>query len=222
MNRFGYKSDRVWSLLSSDSIIESEEDDSEDTIPIDFLNNLNLSGMPPHDLKLKIGAVIMLLRNLFIDIGVCNGTRMLVKRISKIKKKIKNIYKLIFSIFFKESNVLDYEIIDGYSAGKRIFIPKMKLTSLDSDLPFKFQRIQFPVVLAYAITINKSQGQTFEFIGLDLRTPVFSHGQLYVALSRVRSFNNLKVRIWSTQEQGKIKNLVGTYTKNVVYHEILK
>ena len=98
----------------------------------------------------------------------------------------------------------------------------MKLTSLDSDLPFKFQRIQFPVVLAYAITINKSQGQTFEFIGLDLRTPVFSHGQLYVALSRVRSFNNLKVRIWSTQEQGKMKNLVGTFTKNVVYHDILK
>lgn len=84
MNRFGHKSDKVWSLLSCDSIIESEEDDSEDTVPIDFLNNLNLSGMPPHDLKLKIGAVIMLLRNLFIDIGVCNGTRMIVKRISKI------------------------------------------------------------------------------------------------------------------------------------------
>ena len=43
------------------------------------------------------------------------------------------------------------------------------------------------------MTINKSQGQTFERVGLHLHKPVFAHGQLYVACSRVRSFDSIKV-----------------------------
>ena len=77
------------------------------------------------------------------------------------------------------------------------------------------------MTLAYAITINKSQGQTFDQVAIDLKTPVFSHGQLYVALSRVKAFNKLKVRVLNTPEQGNLPNLEGTYTKNIVYREIL-
>ncbi|KAG5553845.1 hypothetical protein RHGRI_011650 [Rhododendron griersonianum] len=54
-------------------------------------------------------------------------------------------------------------------------------------------RRQFSVRLAYAMTINKSQGQSIKIIGVDLRTPVFSHGQLYVALSRCMSFDRITV-----------------------------
>lgn len=97
----------------------------------------------------------------------------------------------------------------------------MKLREVDYELPFKMERLQFPITLAYAITINKSQGQTFEKIGVDLRVPVFSHGQLYVACSRVRSFNNLKIRVFNTAEQGNLPGRQGTYTRNVVYREIL-
>jgi len=49
--------------------------------------------------------------------------------------------------------------------------------------PFIFKRRQFPIKLAFAVTINKSQGHTFDRVGVDLRKDVFNHGQLYVATS---------------------------------------
>ena len=66
------------------------------------------------------------------------------------------------------------------------------------------------------MTINKSQGQTFERLGLLLPQPVFSHGQLYVAFSRVRSLTANKVQII---KEGK--NSEKNKTKNIVFKEIL-
>ena len=61
--------------------------------------------------------------------------------------------------------------------------------------------------------INKSQGQSVKHVGLDLRMPVFTHGQFYVGVSRVTSQENIKV-IWDDKvEEGK--------TKNIVYNEVL-
>ncbi|CAH2017522.1 unnamed protein product, partial [Acanthoscelides obtectus] len=62
-------------------------------------------------------------------------------------------------------------------------------------LPVNLKRRQFPVRLAFAMTINKSQGQTLNSVGLFLPVTVFDHGQLYVALSRARSFENLKIQM---------------------------
>ncbi|KAG5551188.1 hypothetical protein RHGRI_009575 [Rhododendron griersonianum] len=73
-------------------------------------------------------------------------------------------------------------------------------------------RRQFPVRLVYALTINKSQGQSVKFVGVNLRTPVFSHGQLYVALSRCTSFDRITVLL-SEEETDS--------TTNIVYPEIL-
>ena len=62
--------------------------------------------------------------------------------------------------------------------------------------------------LCFAMTINKSQGQSVNHVGLDLRTPVFTHGQFYVAVSKVRSWDNIKV-IWDNKEtEAKTKNIV--------------
>jgi len=72
---------------------------------------------------------------------------------------------------------------------------------------------QFPVHFAFAMTINKSQGQSVQNVGLDLRTSVFSHGQLYVALSRCTSANRIKV-LFPEKEKG-------TNTPNIVYTQIL-
>jgi hypothetical protein len=83
----------------------------------------------------------------------------------------------------------------------------------NETLPIPLRRRQFPVRLAFAMTINKSQGQSVKHIGLDLRISVFSHGQLYVALSRCTSGNRIKVLLPPDQQD--------MCTPNVVYREAL-
>ena len=90
-----------------------------------------------------------------------------------------------------------------------MFIPRMALDSGLEDSPVPFRRLQFPVRLAYAMTINKSQGQTVQHVGLNLSTPVFSHGQLYVALSRCTHPRNIKI-LFSNQRDTKAMNIVWT------------
>ena len=94
-----------------------------------------------------------------------------------------------------------------------------------ADLPFVRSRRQFPVRLAWAMTINKAQGQSLEKAGIALPEPVFAHGQLYVALSRVGAFNNVKVLIAQGPGQGVFSGDAdipdGAYTENVVWLEAL-
>ncbi|CAF4678937.1 unnamed protein product, partial [Rotaria magnacalcarata] len=59
-----------------------------------------------------------------------------------------------------------------------------------NDMPFQFKRLQFPVRLAFAMSINKPQGQSLKVAGINLGAPCFSHGQLYVAYSRL--LNDIK------------------------------
>jgi len=114
--------------------------------------------------------------------------------------------------------MLDVEILTGSNAWKRAFLPRIKLkTNASSGLPFVLSRKQFPVRLSFAITINKSQGQTFPNVGIYLPRHVFSHGQLYVALSRGVSQNSTKVLI----KEGKIEGEDGDFTKNIVFKDIL-
>ena len=63
------------------------------------------------------------------------------------------------------------------------------------------------------MTVNKSQGQSLTTTGVDLRTPAFTHGQLYVALSRVTSLHGLTVLFPEADSQEK--------TENIVYPEVL-
>lgn len=81
---------------------------------------------------------------------------------------------------------------------------------------------QIPVRLLFAMTINKSQGQTFDVLGAYFRKPPFAHGQLYVAFSRVRSKNNLIVQVLPDVHMGKLKpNCDDIFIPNVVYKEAL-
>jgi len=83
-------------------------------------------------------------------------------------------------------------------------------------------RNQFPLIPAFAMTINKSQGQSFRQVGISLSNPVFSHGQLYVALSRTRIRNGIKIQINESECQGKIlKDDSRTFTPNIVYQQVL-
>ncbi len=82
-----------------------------------------------------------------------------------------------------KNHVIEARILTRNHVRETTFIPRITLQPT-LEILFKFTRWQFPVKVALAMTINKLQGQSVEHVGLDLRTPIFSHGQLYVALSR--------------------------------------
>ena len=182
-------------LLSADSV-EFDDAAMNEHQPYspEFLNSLVSSSLPLAHLKLKVGCPIMLLRNMDPLRGLCNGTRL---RVVEIRRK-----------------VLKCRIISGDAkyAGKTVFIPRITLAPTAEDLPIPLRRRQFPVRLAFSMTVNKSQGQSLKHVGLDLRSPVFSHGQLYVGLSRCTSGNRLKVLL---------KEVDAGKTPNIVYKEIL-
>jgi ATP-dependent exoDNAse (exonuclease V) alpha subunit len=79
-------------------------------------------------------------------------------------------------------------------------------------------RTQFPLRLAYSLTINKSQGQQFQKIMVDIRKPAFSHGHLYVAMSRIRNNANIKFFV----DETNIYDEEVSFTYNVVYNEIIE
>ena len=87
---------------------------------------------------------------------------------------------------------MEIHILGGDFHGQTVFIPWINI-EVKEDLPFTLKRRQFPVRLAFVMSINKSQGQSVHHVGLDLQTVVFTHGQLYVALSQCTSAQRIKV-----------------------------
>ncbi|KAJ8710920.1 hypothetical protein PYW08_009435 [Mythimna loreyi] len=77
------------------------------------------------------------------------------------------------------------KILTGCGVGEAVFVPH--------NFPFQFKRVQSPVSVSFAMTINKSHGQTLSAVGVIFRTSSFSCGQLYVACSRVTSPDTLYI-----------------------------
>jgi hypothetical protein len=178
---------------SVDSVNPIGEEEIELYYPIEHLNTINASGLPLAKLELKLGCPVIVHRNLVPSQGVCNGTRGIVTRMA--------------------NKVLEVRLLGGDHSGETVFIPRITLSPSTVDLGFELKRRQFPVSVAFAMTINKAQGQSLKHVGLDLRTPVFTHGQFYVAVSWATSIRRIKA-IWDPRS----KNAV---TKNIVYNEVL-
>ncbi|CAF4526449.1 unnamed protein product [Rotaria magnacalcarata] len=183
-------------VYSSINDIECEYGEDVCNYPTEFLNSLTPSGMPPHKLNLKAGAIVMLLRNLDVNRGFCNGTRLIMRRL--------------------HNHTVDCEVATGSNKGNRTLIPRISLIPSDTFLSFKLRGHQFSIRLSFAMTINKLQGQTFNRLGLLLPRPVFSHGQLYVAFSRVRSVGFIRLQLIEEKKNSKTKK-----TRNIVFHEVL-
>ena len=165
------------------------------------MNAFEPAALPPHHLELKTDCPVMLLRNLDQSMGLCNGTRLQVKHIG--------------------SKTLDCRILGGEHDGVRHLIPRIPLAPPDSNsLHAPFRRIQFPVRLAFSMTINKSQGQSLQRVGLCLSPEVFAHGQLYVALSRVTSKAGLAI-VAPCHLQRKQPPLPARCIKNKVIPQVL-
>ncbi len=80
-------------------------------------------------------------------------------------------------------HVIEATILTGCAKGEDVFISRIHM--VPTDMTFEFKRLQFPVHLAFAIPINKAQGQSLKVAGINIKTPCFSHDQIYVACSRV-------------------------------------
>ncbi|XP_043464207.1 ATP-dependent DNA helicase PIF1-like [Leptopilina heterotoma] len=172
---------------SVDSVRNCDNGEINDGLLPEYLNTLNPPNFPPYELRLRVNCIVMLVRNLSINEGLCNGTRLQVLELA--------------------NNLLRCKILTGDKAGDVVFIHRIDLYC-ENLYPFTFKRRQFPIKLAFAMTINKSQGQTFDMIGIDLRKDVFNHGQLYVAFSRVRSWESLKIFLGSQRTSYIVKNYV--------------
>ncbi|XP_065321868.1 ATP-dependent DNA helicase pif1-like [Gordionus sp. m RMFG-2023] len=91
---------------SADSI-ESDNKDDILNFPLELLHSQTPSGMPPHKLTLKVGTIVMLLRNLSPKKGLCNGTRLIIRHL--------------------HINFIDAEVLTGTNKGYRVFLPRIDL-----------------------------------------------------------------------------------------------
>ncbi|DAZ93476.1 TPA: LOW QUALITY PROTEIN: hypothetical protein N0F65_002554, partial [Lagenidium giganteum] len=148
------------------------------TIASDVLHSLDMSEMPLHRLRLRLGAVVILIRTLSPQL--CDGTR---------------------------RYHLSAQIGAGDVARQTVYLPRIPFVS--SDDVFQFRGCPFPIRVAFAMTINKRQGQSMKNVGIYLPQDMFAHGQLYVAFTRIEEHTNVKVLADA-----------GVYVRNVVYPEV--
>jgi ATP-dependent DNA helicase PIF1 len=166
------------------------------------LQAVEVAGLPPHELVLAPGCVVVFMRNLSFEDGLINGVRALVVDC--------------------RPRVVRVLLLTGPGRMSLALVPRIPMTAEPGELPVPLVRRQLPLRLAWAMTINRAQGQTLRRCGVMLSTPCFAHGQLYVALSRVRRFADVRVWLRDDDVQGSLlPGRADFVTDNVVFGEVL-
>ena len=156
-----------------------------------FVTNLKRSSPVPEQLKVKVGCRVLFLKNDPQKRWV-NGTRGVVTDLSSefITVRKESQGKVGDPASEKNAN----KLIETF--GREVKVEKIQFSLLDADGNMKASVIQFPLALAYATTIHKSQGATLDEVWCDLGS-LWEPGHAYVALSRLRSAEGLHIVRWS-------------------------
>jgi hypothetical protein len=137
------------------------------------LNEYTNSQVPNHIITLKIDDICFIMRPLKAS-GLASNTRV---RIHDIKQK-----------------VITVKVLDSDNPNHLVFVPRMRFNCcLKYTSSYNMTRVQFPLKLCYGMTVDKSQGQSFEDVLLDFTDESFSHGQTYVGFSRARNYKNVRI-----------------------------
>ncbi len=154
MNRFNFTTPdgppaQCRTYQNADYVVQGEQ---RGVYPTKFLNSLSMSGVPPYILTVQEGYSVILLRNM--PNNLVNGTRLTVVKLMQ--------------------HIIDAEIATRPDKGMCVFIPRLSIIPSDTErMPFTLRRQQFPMQLAFAMTINKARGQTLQIVGVYLSKPVF-------------------------------------------------
>ncbi|KAI3944684.1 hypothetical protein MKW98_021142 [Papaver atlanticum] len=184
---------RTYYSVDSISLTSEAVENQDDLFPVELLNSLKISGFPNQESELRAGVPIMLPINYNRSMGLCNGTRLILTKLA--------------------AWVIEAKMITRNDIAKKVLIHKIIMETNETKWPLKLRRKQFPIKVCFAMTINKSQGQTLEHVGVYLPKPVFCHAQLYVVVSRTTSREGLKFLI--VNKEGEQEG----YTQNIVDQE---
>ena len=172
---------------------DTKDNNQPDVYNNDYIAALNLHGVPPAILPLKVGARYMIIKNYQPSVGACNGTLCELLRFSRCLAHVK--------------------IQSGVHVGRVVLLPRMScpVSRENSGLPFDFTRVQFPLIPAYGVSVHKSQGQSLTRIGIVIDQDSFAHGQVYTALSRTSGWDCIHVLMPDSDE----------HIENKVFHHVL-
>jgi ATP-dependent DNA helicase PIF1 len=165
----------------------SHDDNYALALPFDIISH-NQRDAPPHALSLAVGCRVIILRNILASEGLANGTMCEITRLNP--------------------NSITVIIKTGRKAGNSATLFRIAFPLRGAAT--QCNRLQLPVTLAYAITVNKSQAKTLDKVIYDCSDPPFTHGQLYIALTRVRSSDDIH-----------FFNPRNSITTNIVYKRLI-
>ena len=183
-------------LLASHMFYDVDDPNNilKELLTSDTLEYYHKNGVPPNELNIKVNDICFLLRTISKRDHLCKNVRVKILQISTFKIKV---------LTLGEVQSIRY-------------IPRIRF-KINHPIGFTLVRTQFPLQLAYAMTKNKSQGQTLPWSVNDVSVESFSHGQEYVAVSRPQEF--LHTAMFCLEEQ-IIDGAV--CFRNVVYPELFE